>query len=48
MSTKGPDKGHGERFPNYEEGVSNVKLCTGKPAISLEDWVKENKANFGA
>jgi hypothetical protein len=48
LSTKGPDKGHGERFPNYEEGVSNVKLYTGKQATSLEDWVKENKALFGA
>ncbi|RMZ81320.1 hypothetical protein DV737_g2603, partial [Chaetothyriales sp. CBS 132003] len=48
LSTKGPDKGNGERFPNYEEGVSNVKLYTGKPATTFEDWVKENKAMFGA
>lgn len=48
LSTKGPDKGDGQRFPNYEEGVSNVKLYTGKPATSLEDWVKENKAIFGS
>ncbi|KAF2204042.1 NAD(P)-binding protein [Delitschia confertaspora ATCC 74209] len=47
LSTKGPDKGHGERFPNYEEGVSNMRLYTGKPATSLEDWVKENKTIFG-
>ena len=46
-STAGPDKGNGERFPNYEEGVSNVKLYTGKPATNFEDWVKENKALFG-
>ncbi|KAK7747717.1 hypothetical protein SLS62_008964 [Diatrype stigma] len=48
FSTKGPDKGNGQRFPNYEEGVSNVKLYTGKPSTSLEDWVKENKALFGS
>lgn len=47
LSGKGPDKGHGERFPNYEEGVSNVELYTGKPAQSLEDWVRENEAVFG-
>ncbi|KAI1867703.1 uncharacterized protein JN550_006844 [Neoarthrinium moseri] len=46
LSTKGPDKGHGERFPRYEEGVSNVKLYTGKPATTLDDWVKENKVIF--
>jgi len=48
LGTKGTDKGHGERFPNYEEGVSNVKLYTGKSATSLEDWVKENKVIFSA
>lgn len=40
---KGEDKGNGERFPRYEEGVKNVQLYTGKPSTSLEDWVKENK-----
>lgn len=48
LGTKGPDKGHGERFPNYEEGVNNVELYTGKPATRLEDWVKENKTFFSA
>lgn len=48
LSSRGPDKGNGERFPNYEEGVSNVRLYTGKLATSLEDWVTENKAIFEA
>jgi uncharacterized protein YbjT (DUF2867 family) len=48
LSTKGPDKGNGEIFPKYEEGVSNVELYTGKKAMTLEEWVKENKAVFGA
>ncbi|KAF3003107.1 hypothetical protein E8E13_008190 [Curvularia kusanoi] len=48
LSSKGPDKGNGERFPNYEEGVKNVSLYTGRPPTSLEDWVKENKALFDA
>jgi NAD(P)-dependent dehydrogenase (short-subunit alcohol dehydrogenase family) len=47
LSTKGPDKGHGERFPNYTEGVRNVELYTGRPAIRLEEWVKDNKETFG-
>jgi NAD(P)-dependent dehydrogenase (short-subunit alcohol dehydrogenase family) len=46
LGTKGTDKGRGERFPNYEEGVSNVKLYTAKSATSLEEWVKENRAIF--
>ena len=46
LGTKGPDKGHGERFPKYEEGVNNVKLYTGRPSTSFEDWVRENKAEF--
>ena len=46
LGTKGPDKGHGERFPNYDEGVNNVKLYTGRPSTSFEDWVRENKAEF--
>ncbi|VUC26643.1 unnamed protein product [Clonostachys rosea] len=45
-STKGPDKGNGERFPRYQEGASNVQLYTGKPSTSLEDWVKQNKELF--
>lgn len=48
LSTEGPDKGNGERFPNYDEGVRNVELYTGRPATSFEDWVRENKAVFGA
>jgi NAD(P)-dependent dehydrogenase (short-subunit alcohol dehydrogenase family) len=45
-STKGPDKGNGERFPNYKEGVANVSLYTGQPPMGLEMWVKQNKAVF--
>lgn len=30
----------------YEEGVENVKLYTGRRAQGLTDWVKENKAMF--
>jgi nucleoside-diphosphate-sugar epimerase len=48
LSTKGPDKGNGERFPNYKEGVNNVKLYTGKSGTTLEEWVKDNKAIFAA
>ncbi|KAF2724204.1 NAD(P)-binding protein [Polychaeton citri CBS 116435] len=46
LSTKGPDKGFGERFPSYDEGVNNVKLYTGRPSTSLEEWVRENEAEF--
>ncbi|CAH0054957.1 unnamed protein product [Clonostachys solani] len=46
--TKGPDKGNGERFPRYQEGVANVQLYTGKPSTSLDDWVKQNKEIFKA
>ncbi|CAL5870325.1 uncharacterized protein PFLUO_LOCUS4561 [Penicillium psychrofluorescens] len=35
-----PDKGH---RANYEEGVENIKLYTGKPATGLEEWVEANK-----
>ncbi|KAJ5601722.1 hypothetical protein N7510_011256 [Penicillium lagena] len=38
--TGGPDKG---RRANYEEGVENVKLYTGKPATGFEEWVEANK-----
>jgi nucleoside-diphosphate-sugar epimerase len=48
FGTKGTDKGNGERFPNYAEGVENVELYTGKQATSLEDWVSTNKSIFGA
>lgn len=48
MGTKGVDKGNGELFPNYEEGVSNVMLYTGQKATSLEEWVQQNKAIFNA
>ncbi|KAK8112896.1 hypothetical protein PG984_013422 [Apiospora sp. TS-2023a] len=46
LSTAGPDKGNGERFPNYEEGVRNVELYAGKPATTLEEWVKDNRGLF--
>lgn len=46
LSTKGPDKGFGEQFPKYDEGVDNVKLYTGKPSTSLEDWARDNRAEF--
>ncbi|KAJ4990996.1 hypothetical protein SVAN01_03567 [Stagonosporopsis vannaccii] len=46
QSTKGPDKGNGERFPNYKEGVDNVLLYTGQPPVGLEQWVKENNNVF--
>lgn len=48
LSTKGPDKGSGERFPKYDEGVKNVELYTGKKSTALEDWVKENSTVFSA
>lgn len=48
MGTKGTDKGNGERFLNYEEGVSNVTLYTGQKPTSLEEWVTQNKAIFNA
>lgn len=48
LGTKGPDKGNGERFPHYEDGVRNVKVYTGRPPMRLEDWVRQNKALFGA
>lgn len=48
LAGKGPDKGNGERFPYYEEGVRNVEVYTGKPGTTLENWVKENKVIFGA
>ncbi|EMD60048.1 hypothetical protein GGP41_009456 [Bipolaris sorokiniana] len=47
LGTKGPDKGNGERFPHYEEGVRNVALYTGRPPMRLEEWVRQNKAVFG-
>lgn len=36
------------RFPNYEEGVENVKLYTGKPSTTFQDWIAENKDLFEA
>ncbi|KAH9910039.1 NAD(P)-binding protein [Xylariomycetidae sp. FL2044] len=48
LSTKRPDKGHGERVPRYEEDASNLELYTGRPATALGDWVKENQALFEA
>ena len=46
LGTPGPDKGNGERFPKYDEGVSNVELYTGRPSTSFDDWVRENEAAF--
>lgn len=46
LGTSGTDKGSGERFPKYDEGVSNVKLYTGKPSTSFDDWIRDNKAAF--
>lgn len=43
LSNKGPDKGFGERFPKYDEGVANVKLYTGKPSTSLKEWARDNR-----
>lgn len=48
LSTKGPDKGDGVRFPKYDEGVKNVELYSGKASTSLEDWVRENEGLFSA
>ncbi|USP76457.1 uncharacterized protein yc1106_03731 [Curvularia clavata] len=48
MGTKGVDKGSGECFPNYQEGVSNMKLYTGQKSTSLEEWVTQNKTIFDA
>lgn len=46
LDTPGPDKGKGERFPNYNEGVQNIKLYSGKEATPFAEWVNENKAKF--
>lgn len=40
QSDKGTDKGNGERFPHYNEGVDNVQLYTGRPSTSFDEWVK--------
>jgi len=48
LGTRGRDKGDGEIFPHYEEGVRNVELYTGRPAMGLEEWVEENRAVFSA
>lgn len=37
-----------DRMPNYEEGVENVKLYTGRPSMSLQDWATQNKELFSA
>lgn len=34
------------RFKCYKEGVDNVKLYTGKPSTSFEEWLQENKGLF--
>lgn len=44
MSTPGPDKGNGERFPKYDEGVGNVKLYTGRSSTSFDEWAGEHIA----
>ena len=34
--------------PQYKEGVDNIKAYTGKPATSLEEWVKDNRELWDA
>ena len=46
LGTPGPDKGNGERFPNYDEGVQNVQLYTGTKSTTFKEWVEENRAKF--
>ncbi|KAL2826550.1 hypothetical protein BJY01DRAFT_145675 [Aspergillus pseudoustus] len=36
----------GRSLVSYDEGVENVRLYTGKPALGLEEWVEQNKALF--
>ncbi|KAK4895645.1 hypothetical protein LTR49_028257 [Elasticomyces elasticus] len=36
----------GARFPHYDEGVENVQLYTGRPAMKFEDWVESNQELF--
>lgn len=38
--------GEGLPRPFYQEGVENVKKYTGKPAMTLEEWVADNKQLF--
>lgn len=39
--------GPGEfKRPEYEQGVENVKLYAGRPALGLEEWVEANKELF--
>ncbi|KAJ5808461.1 hypothetical protein N7474_009730 [Penicillium riverlandense] len=40
--TGDPEPAAGRRA-NYEEGVENVKLYTGKPSTGFEEWVEANK-----
>ncbi|GAB7358534.1 hypothetical protein MBLNU230_g2597t1 [Neophaeotheca triangularis] len=47
LGSQGRLKG-GEAWPCYEEGVKNVERYGGRPAMELEEWVRENKAAFGA
>ena len=35
-------------FPLYEEGVENVKLYTGRPSTTFQEWVGANKELFDA
>lgn len=34
------------RFSRYDEGLENVKLYTGQPSTSFEEWLKDNKKLF--
>lgn len=33
--------------PEYDTGVKNVELYTGRPSMAFEDWVKDNMGLFG-
>jgi hypothetical protein len=35
-------------FPLYEEGVENVKLYTGRPGTTFQEWLAANKELFAA
>lgn len=39
-------KADGWHRTNYEEGVENVQLYTGKPSTGFEEWVEANKERF--
>ena len=35
-----------EKFCRYDEGMDNVKLYTGRPSTSFDEWLQENKGLF--